>query len=303
MRMSIPASATDDLTPLALSVAARRPRGRVWRRLRRHRGALAGIGVLASYALLTAIAPLFFAYDPTHQVLSDTRLPPSAAHWLGTDQLGRDELVRLIYGARYSLSIGLLAVLFGLAVGVPLGALSGYFGGWVDLLLQRVTDILLSFPGFLLALSLVAVVGVGLRNVIIAVGVSAVPSFIRLVRASALSVREQPYVDSARAVGVPTHWIIVRYVVANSLAPVIVQATLYLGTAILVAAGLGFLGLGVQPPTPEWGSMLGEARNDIFSNPNLATFPGLAIFLAVLAFNLLGDGLRDALDPRLESGA
>jgi ABC-type dipeptide/oligopeptide/nickel transport system permease subunit len=300
--MSIPASAIDELAPLAAArPAVRAAKGHVWRRLRRHRGALFGIAVLATYAFLTAVGPAFFPYDPTHQVLNDARLPPSSAHWLGTDQLGRDELVRLIYGARYSLTIGLLAVLFGLAIGVPVGAISGYFGGWVDLVLQRFTDILLSFPGFLLALSLVAVVGVGLRNVIIAVGISAVPSFVRLVRASALSVKEQPFVESARAVGVPARWIVIRYVVANSLAPVIVQATLYLGSAILVAAGLGFLGLGVQPPTPEWGSMLGDARNDIFADPNLATFPGLAIFLAVLAFNLLGDGLRDALDPRLGS--
>ncbi len=302
--MSIPASVTDELSAVAATppgaLSARR--GRVWRRLRRHRGALFGIGVLAAYAVLTAVGPPLLHYDPIAQALNDARLPPSPAHWLGTDQLGRDELVRLMYGARYSLTIGLAAVLLGLAVGVPLGAISGYFGGWADLLLQRLTDVLLSFPGFLLALSLVAVVGIGLRNVIIAVGVSAIPAFIRLVRASALSVREQPFVESARAAGVPTRRIVVRYVVANSLAPVIVQATLYLGTAILVAAGLGFLGLGVQPPTPEWGTMLGEARNDIFANPNLATFPGLAIFLAVLAFNLLGDGLRDALDPRLETG-
>jgi len=184
-------------------------------------------------------------------------------------------------------------------VGIPLGAVSGYYGGWVDMIIQRVADILLSFPSILLALSLVAVLGVGLRNVIISVGISTIPSFIRLVRGSVLSIREETYVEAARAVGVRDWNIIWRHILVNAMAPVIVQATLSLGSTILVAAGLGFLGLGVQPPTPEWGAMLGEGRQYIFSASYMATFPGLAIFLAVLGFNLLGDGLRDALDPRL----
>jgi ABC-type dipeptide/oligopeptide/nickel transport system permease subunit len=187
----------------------------------------------------------------------------------------------------------------GLAVGVPLGAISGYYGGLTDLLIQRLADGLLSFPGFLLALSLVSILGVGLQNVIVAVGVGAIPSFIRLVRGSVLSLRELTYVEAAQAIGLGRRTIIVKHVLPNALAPVIVQATLTLGSAILVAAGLGFLGLGVQPPTAEWGAMLGEGRQYIFSTPSMITFPGLAIFVAVLGFNLLGDGLRDALDPRL----
>jgi ABC-type dipeptide/oligopeptide/nickel transport system permease subunit len=192
-----------------------------------------------------------------------------------------------------------MAVALGLLVGVPIGSVSGYFGGWVDLVLQRLTDILLAFPGILLALALVAGLGVGLRNVVIAVGVSSVPGFVRLVRASTLSIRELPYVEAARSLGVSSPMILARHVLPNALAPVIVQATLQLGFAILLAATLGFFGLGVQPPTPEWGSLLGEGRNYIFTDANLITFPGLAIFFAVLAFNLVGDGLRDALDPRL----
>jgi ABC-type dipeptide/oligopeptide/nickel transport system permease subunit len=178
--------------------------------------------------------------------------------------------------------------------------LSGYVGGWVDLLVQRMTDMLLAFPGILLALALVAGLGIGLRNVVIAVGVSSVPAFVRLARASALAIRELPYVEAARALGVSPWRIMFRHVIPNSAAPLIVQATLQLGTAILFAGALGFLGLGVQPPTPEWGTMLGSGRNYMFSDPNLVTIPGLAIFGAVLAFNLLGDGLRDAVDPRLK---
>ncbi len=274
-------------------------RGRMLAALRRHPSALFGLGVLSAYAVASLAGPLLLPLDPAHNRLDQVLLSPSISHPLGTDHLGRDELRMLLHGARYTLSLGFLAVVIGVGVGVPLGALSGYFRGWTDLLLQRITDVLLSFPNILLALGLVAGLGVGLRNVIISVGISSIPAFIRLVRASALSIRELPYVEAARALGVPSWQILVRHVIPNSLAPVIVQATLQLGTAILVAAGLGFLGVGVQPPTPEWGTMLSEARNYIFTDASLATFPGLAIFLAVLAFNLLGDGLRDALDPRL----
>jgi ABC-type dipeptide/oligopeptide/nickel transport system permease subunit len=268
-------------------------------RLLKHRSGAAGFAILGVFALAAIIGPMLSPFDPTKQVLRDSLLGSSSTHLLGTDSLGRDELTRLLYGARYSLTLGLAAVMIGLVVGVPLGAVSGYFGGWSDLLLQRVTDAVLAFPGILLALALVAGLGVGLTNVVIAVGVSSIPGFIRLVRASVLSAREYVYVDAARGLGVSDLVILWRHVVPNAIPPIIVQASTQIGSAILVAAGLGFLGLGVQPPTPEWGTMLAEARNYIFRVPNLSTYPGLAIALTVLAFNLVGDGLRDVLDPRL----
>ena len=284
-------------TAVPLTKPSTRP---FWVLLFRHRAAMVGMVALVIFAILAIAAPVITPYDPVHQQLSDALQNPSMAHPLGTDYLGRDLLARILYGARYSLAIGFLAVAIGLAVGVPLGAISGYYGGWADMITQRLVDIVLSFPGFLLALSLVAVLGPGLENVIISVGVGAIPSFVRLVRASTLSIRQLTYIEAARAIGARSGIIVFRHVLPNALAPVIVQATLSLGSAILLAAGLGFLGLGVQPPTPEWGSMLGEGRNYIFSNPNMATFPGIAIFVAVISFNLMGDGLRDALDPRLK---
>ena len=302
MSSSTLGSVTADPAPLAAVRVAHPGLRRMvegWQRFQRHRAAVAGLGLLLLLSALALTGPLLTPYDPARQILSAALQPVSAAHPLGTDHLGRDLLARLLYGGRLSLLIGFLAVGFGLAVGVPLGAVSGFQGGLTDLLIQRLADILLSFPGFLLALSLVAILGVGLQNVIISVGLSAVPSFIRLVRASVLSIREQAYVEAAEALGQRRAVIIARHVLPNAMAPVIVQATLSLGFAILVAAGLGFLGLGVQPPTPEWGTMLGEGRQYIFRAPALTTYPGLAIFLAVLGFNLFGDGLRDALDPRL----
>ncbi len=287
--------------PAALAVESPRLRRFLegWQRFRRHRAAMGGLALLLALLVLSLDAPLLTSYDPMAQKLSDALKPASAVHPLGTDHLGRDMAARLLYGGRPSPLIGFLAVGVGLAVGVPLGAVSGFYGGRVDLLVQRLADILLSFPDFLLALSLVAILGVGLQNVIVAVGISAVPRFIRLVRGSVLSIREQAYVEAAHALGQRRAGIIFRHVLPNAMAPVIVQATLSLGFAILVAAGLGFLGLGVQPPTPEWGTMLGEGRQYMFRAPALTTYPGLAIFLAVLGFNLFGDGLRDALDPRM----
>jgi ABC-type dipeptide/oligopeptide/nickel transport system permease subunit len=296
-------STLESITGEPPAVAADWPRLRRfregWQRFRRHRAAMAGLVLLVLLLALSLAAPLLTDQDPRRQQLSQALKPASAAHLLGTDHLGRDVLARLLHGGQLSLLIGFLAVGVGLAVGVPLGAISGYYGGRVDLVIQRFADILLSFPGFLLALSLVAILGVGLQNVIISVGISAVPSFIRLVRGSVLSIREQVYVEAAEALGQRQLGIVFRHVLPNAMAPVIVQATLSLGFAILVAAGLGFLGLGVQPPTPEWGTMLGEGRQYIFRSPALTTYPGLAIFLAVLGFNLFGDGLRDALDPRM----
>lgn len=262
-----------------------------------NRGAVAGLVVVCLFALVALAAPLATTYDPEQTHIELKLLEPSSAHLLGTDHLGRDILARLAYGGRFSLLIGFAAVGVGLIIGVPLGTVSGFYGGWLDLIIQRVIDVFLSFPGFLLALTLVAVLGVGITNVIVAVGLGVVPAFVRLTRASTLSIRSRAYVDAARASGASGASIIWRHVLPNAMAPIVIQATLGLGATLLTAAGLGFLGLGVQQPTPEWGAMLGEGRSYIFSNPNLATFPGIAIFLTVLAFNLAGDGLRDALDP------
>jgi peptide/nickel transport system permease protein len=304
--MSIPVSGTTEaVAPLEATGAPEGLRPGIVSSLVRHPSAVAGLLVLSFYLLATLLGPLLLHGNPSndfnYQNLHDAFEGPSRAHLLGTDQLGRDELVRLLYGARYTLLIAVSAVAIGLAIGIPLGALSGYFGGGTDLMVQRFIDIVLAFPAFLLALALVAVLGPGLRNVVIAVGITSFPSFVRLLRASALSVRELPYVEAARALGVSSRVVMFRHVVPNSLAPVIVQATLWLGTAVITAAGLGFLGVGVQQPTPEWGGMLGASRDYIFSDSALVTLPGLCIFGAVLAFNLVGDGLRDVLDPRLKT--
>jgi ABC-type dipeptide/oligopeptide/nickel transport system permease subunit len=274
---------------------------RAWRRFRHHPPALIGLGIIVTFVVLAALAPVISPYDPNDQDLAAAIQGPSGSHWLGTDQLGRDIATRLMYGARISLMIGVLAVLIGLVIGVPLGMIAGYYGGWSDLAISRFADMMFAFTSILLALTLVAVLGVSLQNVIVAVGISVIPVIIRLVRSSVLSLREEPYVEAARALGAGNGRIIVRHVFRNSLTPVLVHGTLSIGVSILLAAGLGFLGLGVQSPTAEWGTMLGEGRQFIFSAPHLTTFPGIAIFLAILAFNLLGDGLRDALDPRMRT--
>ena len=274
---------------------------RAWRRFRHHTPAMIGLGVIVTFVVLAVLAPVISPYDPNAQDLAVSIQGPSASHWLGTDQLGRDMATRLMYGTRISLLIGVVAVAIGLVIGVPLGMIAGYYGGWADLAISRFADMMFAFTSILLALTLVAVLGVSLQNVIIAVGISVVPVIIRLVRSSVLSLREEPYVEAARALGASNLRIITRHVFRNSLTPVLVHGTLSIGVSILLAAGLGFLGLGVQSPTAEWGTMLGEGRQFIFSAPHLTTFPGIAIFLAILAFNLLGDGLRDALDPRLRT--
>jgi len=276
------------------------PFAKFWRRFWHNRQAVTGFTVLLVIILVCLASPLFTKWDPITQDLSSALQKPSATHIMGTDYLGRDVLTRLLYGGRITLMISFLSVILGLLIGVPLGAISGYFSGWVDVVIQRIADILLSFPSFLLALTLVALMGVGVRNLIIAVGIMSIPSFMRLVRASVLTVREQVYIEAARSLGVPEYRILLKHVLPNSLTPVIINASLSLGYALTTSAGLGFLGLGVQSPTPEWGMMLGEARNYIFSHPYMITFPGLVIFVVIIALNLLGDGLRDALDPRLD---
>ena len=269
-------------------------------KLRRNKAALAGGVMLLIYLAAALLAPLLFQGDASAPNLMMALETPSPKDPLGTDELGRSILGRIIYGARVSLLIAVGVVAVGLFIGVPLGLVSGYFGGKIDFAIQRATDAMLAFPGFLLALALVSVLGVGIKNTMISIGISMVPQYIRLVRACVLTVRAEVYVEAARAAGTRDGMILWRHILPNVMVPITVQTSLSMGTAILFAAGLGFLGIGVQPPTPEWGTMLGSARNYLFNAPHVATFPGLAIFLAVLSFNLLGDGLRDALDPRFK---
>lgn len=271
---------------------------RNWAKLRRNKAALFGGILILIYVITALLAPMIFPSSPSAPNLSRSLERPSIANPLGTDELGRSILGRVIYGSRVSLLIAVGVVFVGLLVGVPLGLVSGYYGGKVDFVIQRVTDTMLAFPGFLLALGLVAVLGVGLKNTIISVGISMVPIYIRLVRGCTLSVREQTYVEAARAVGTRDRTILLRHILPNVMVPITIQTSLGMGMGILFAAGLGFLGIGVQPPTPEWGAMLGSGRAYLFHAPHVATFPGIAIFLAVLGFNLAGDGLRDVLDPR-----
>jgi ABC-type dipeptide/oligopeptide/nickel transport system permease subunit len=271
---------------------------RKWAKLKRNKAALFGGVLILLFVIGALLAPVLFKGNPSAPNLMNSLEPPSLKHPLGTDELGRSILGRIIYGSRVSLLIAVGVVSVGVIIGIPLGLVSGYYGGKVDFVIQRITDTLLAFPGFLLALGLVAILGIGLKNTMISIGISMVPIYIRLVRGCVLSVREEVYVEAARAVGTRDVVILLRHILPNVMVPVIVQTSLSMGTAILFAAGLGFLGIGVQPPTPEWGAMLGSARSYLFTAPHVATFPGIAIFLAVLSFNLFGDGLRDALDPR-----
>jgi ABC-type dipeptide/oligopeptide/nickel transport system permease subunit len=277
-----------------------RPLQRQWAKLRRNKAALFGGVLIIIYLASALFAPILFPGNPSAPNLMNSLESPSIDHLLGTDELGRSILGRIIFGSRISLLIAVGVVAVGMIIGIPLGLVSGYYRGKVDFLIQRATDTMLAFPGFLLALALVAVLGVGLKNTVISIGISMVPLYIRLVRGCVLSVREEVYVEAARAVGTRDVIILIRHILPNVMVPITVQTSLSMGTAILFAAGLGFLGIGVQPPTPEWGSMLGSARSYLFHAPHAATFPGIAIFLAVLSFNLLGDGLRDALDPRFK---
>lgn len=271
-----------------------------WIRFKKNKAALFGSSLILIYLIIAIFAPLLYPGNPSAPNLTKALELPSLKDPLGKDELGRSILGRIIYGSRVSLFIAVGVVCVGLLIGVPLGLISGYYGGKIDFGIQRATDTLLAFPGFLLALALVAVLGVGLKNTIISVGISMVPIYIRLVRGCTLSVKEQTYVEAARAIGTRDLTILFRHILPNVMAPITIQTSLGMGTAILFAAGLGFLGIGVQPPTPEWGAMLGSGRAYLFHAPHVATFPGIAIFFAVLGFNLSGDGLRDILDPRFK---
>lgn len=293
--MSAPSEAAADFLP------PERPWLGAARRFLSHPGAVIGLIVLLAWVIVALLAPLVAPYEPA-ALVSRARQAPSAAHWLGTDMLGRDVLSRVIYGARISISLGLIAVMLGGIPGVILGLLAGYFGGWVDTVISRFVDALLAFPSILLALVVIASLGPSIQNMMIAVGVATLPDYARLVRGSVLSIRSQPYIEAARLVGNSHTRTMVRHILVNANAPIVVLATLQVGSAILIGAGLSFLGLGAQPPTPEWGLMSAEGRQMIQRAWWISTFPGLAILSVVIACNLVGDGLRSALDPKMRMG-
>ncbi|MBE0681890.1 MAG: ABC transporter permease [Anaerolineales bacterium] len=287
-----------------------------WRRLFRRRSAMVGLVILGTLIFIALAAPMLAPYDPTISMLDadppqkiKARSAPcihllgcpedQPQHIAGVDGNLRDQYSRLIYGSRLSLMVGFSTVTFAIIIGTVLGAMAGYFGGWLDNVIMRVMDVLLAFPSLLLAIAIVTVLGPGLINALLAIGIVSIPAYARVMRASVLTVREMDFVSATRSLGGNTYDILFKCILPNALTPLIVQGTLGIASAILDAAALSFIGLGAQPPTPEWGSMLGAERNQVFTAPHLVFYPGFAIMLTVLAFNLVGDGLRDALDPRL----
>lgn len=278
----------------------RSPFADVMMRLARSPLAMLGLAIIAVLVFCAMFAEIISPYSPIKQDLMHMFETPSSAHWLGTDEFGRDILSRLIYGARVSLQVGFIAVGIALLIGGMLGAISGYYSGRLDNTIMRVMDVLLSIPQTLLAIAIVAALGPSLMNLMIAVGISAVPTYARIVRGSVLSIRSMEFIEAARAAGSSDLRIILKHIIPNSMAPIIVQSTLGVASAILNAAGLSFIGLGIQPPNPEWGAMLSGGRQYIRDFPHMTLYPGLAIMLTILALNFLGDGLRDALDPKLK---
>jgi peptide/nickel transport system permease protein len=274
------------------------PARRALRRLFKRKAAVAGLVVIATFILLAIFASVISPYDATATSWTLVRKPPSALHWFGTDELGRDILARVIYGARASLLAGLISVTIAMSIGVPLGVLAGYRAGFIDALIGRITDAMLACPFLILAIALAAFLGPSLGNAMIAIGVSATPVFIRLTRGQVMSVKVEDYVEAARSIGNPPWRIALIHILPNILPALLVQATLSIAAAIIAEAALSFLGLGQQPPAPSWGSMLNAAQRFLSNAPWMAIWPGLAIFLVVLSLNLVGDGLRDALDPR-----
>ena len=298
--MSDKSETNDNIVPELTKRVHRGPLAEVLFRLSKSPLAMFGLAIILLLVFCAIFAEMISPYDPTAQDLAHMFETPSSAHWLGTDEFGRDILSRLIYGARGSLQVGFVAVGIALVLGGFLGAVSGYYGGRLDNAIMRVMDVLLSIPQTLLAIAIVAALGPSLMNLMVAVGISAVPTYARIVRGSVLSIRNMEFVEAARAVGSPDLRIILKHIIPNSMAPIIVQSTLGVASAILNAAGLSFIGLGIQPPNPEWGAMLSGGRQYIRDFPHMTLYPGLAIMFTILALNFLGDGLRDALDPKLK---
>ena len=284
--------------PLATDSEVESPARRAVRRLVRRRGAMVGLAVIAAFVLLALGASWVSPHDPIAQSWLTVRKPPSALHWFGTDEVGRDVLTRVIFGARASLMAGVISISIALSIGVPLGLCAGYLGGFLDALISRITDAMLACPFLILAIALAAFLGPSLGNAMIAIGITATPIFVRLTRGQVMAVKVEDYVEAARAVGNPRWRIALFHILPNILPALLVQATLSIAAAIIAEAALSFLGLGQQPPASSWGSMLNSAQRFLVNAPWMAVWPGLAIFLTVLSFNLLGDGLRDALDPR-----
>ncbi len=291
MTTAVAVSAADD-------VALPKKRNRVLARFLKNRSAVFGGLIVLFFVIAAIVAPYVAPFDPIKPSFTSIRKAPSALYWFGTDELGRDILSRMLLGARASIMAGVVSVFIAIILGVPFGLVSGYFGGWTDASISRATDAMLAIPFLILAIALTAFLGPSLTNAMIAIGLSAMPIFIRLTRGQVLTVKAEDYVEGARAIGLPDFWILARYVLPNVLPPILVQGTLTVATAIIAEASLSFLGLGQQPPNPSWGSMLNTAKNFMDQAPWMSVFPGSAIFLIVLGFNLLGDGLRDALDPR-----
>jgi glutathione transport system permease protein len=297
------------MTDASIAASTALPAGRVrtpWREFvrnfRKQKLALCAAAFVMVLVAVVVLAPWLVPYDPENYFDYDLlNAPPSAAHWFGVDSLGRDVLSRVLMGARVSLAAGVVAVAVGTALGSILGLLAGYYEGWWDRVIMRVCDVLFAFPGILLAIAIVAILGNGMSNVVIAVAIFSIPASARLVRGNTLALKHQTYVEAARSLGATDRTLLMRHIFPGTVATVVVYATLRIGSSIITAASLSFLGLGAQPPTPEWGAMLSDARAELATAPHTAIFPSLAIFFTVLAFNLLGDGLRDALDPKLES--
>lgn len=272
-----------------------------WRAFRRNKIAMAGLVMILMFIVIALLAPVIAPYDYKAQELTNRLKPPSSSHWFGTDDLGRDLFSRILYGARISLWVGTFSVMGSIVIGTLFGIIAGFYGKWADMLISRVFDILLAFPSILLAIAIVAILGPSLQNALYAIAIVNIPTYGRLVRAKVLSLKNEEYITAARAIGMKNSGILLRHILPNSLTPIIVQGTLGIATAIIEAAALGFLGLGAQPPAPEWGKMLSDSRQFIATAPWTVIFPGISIMLTVLAFNLMGDGLRDAMDPRMKT--